>query len=189
MRMRMIVNRFARFSLPSALLALLCLPGSLLADVLERSDSGFTIEHVVHRTGDGPAATWARLIEPARWWHPDHTWSGDAATLSLEATAGGCFCEALANGGSNEHLRVVHAAPDRLLRLDGRLGPLQSLAVTGVMTFELAPVDDGTRITLRYAVAGTPGSGLGEWADPVDFVLGQQAERLAANGEAERTTE
>lgn len=193
MRMRMIVNRFERISssiavtgtLVVAFVATLALPGPLHAEVVEASEHAFTVKHVVERA-DTPRATWARLIEPADWWHPDHTWSGEAGNLSLEARAGGCFCETLDDGGSAEHLRVIHVAPDRLLRLDGRLGPLQSLAVTGVLTFELAAVETGTRITLTYTVSGAAGSGLGDWAAAVDGVLGVQLARLAAEGDAAR---
>ncbi|NKI33636.1 hypothetical protein HFP89_00465 [Wenzhouxiangella sp. XN79A] len=149
------------------------------AEVLRADDTGFAIEHV--RTLDAtPEAAWTRLVRPAAWWHPDHTWSADAANLSLDPRAGGCFCEALPDGGSNEHLRVVHAAPGRLLRLDGRLGPLQPLPLTGVMSFELAAGESGsTTVTLRYVVAGPPGSALQNWAPPVDSVLGQQIDRFA----------
>jgi uncharacterized protein YndB with AHSA1/START domain len=152
------------------------------AEVLDSGDTGFTIEHVRTVALEADAA-WARLIIPADWWHPDHTWSTDAANLSLDPRAGGCFCEALPGGGSNEHLRVVHAAPGRLLRLDGRLGPLQPLPLTGVMSWQLAETESGdTTVTLRYVVAGPPGSALQNWAPPVDGVLAQQIDRLADLG-------
>lgn len=175
MQMRMIVKRFL-----IALIGVMIFPTLAGAEVLRSSDTGFVVEHSATRDAAADA-TWARLIEPAGWWHPDHTWSADADGLSLEASAGGCFCESLQNGGSVEHLRVVNATPDRLLRMDGRLGPLQSLAVTGVLTFELTEDESGrTTIKLTYAVSGAPGDGLDNWAPAVDGVLGQQIERLAA---------
>ena len=184
MQMRMIVKRFL-----IALSATLVLPSMAAAEVLRSSDAGFMIEHTASRDA-GAEATWMRLVDPAVWWHPDHTWSADAAGLSLEAAAGGCFCERLADGGSVEHLRVVHAAPGRLLRMDGRLGPLQSLAVTGVLTFELAEdASGGTTIKLTYAVSGAPGDALDNWAPAVDGVLGQQIERLAAGTESGEATD
>lgn len=181
MQMRMIVKPFAVAALVA--FATLLLPAaSSLAEVLRADDTGFEIEHV-RTLATAPDTAWNRLVRPADWWHPDHTWSTDAGNLSLDPRAGGCFCEALPGGGSNEHLRVVHAAPGRLLRLDGRLGPLQPLPLTGVMSFELAPEESGgTTVTLRYAVAGPPGSALQNWAPPVDGVLAQQIDRLADLG-------
>jgi hypothetical protein len=178
MQMRMIVKLFAGVWATAFLAA----QDRACAEVLASSDTGFTIEHV--RSVDlEPGAAWSRLIEPADWWHPDHTWTTDAANLSLDPRAGGCFCEALPDGGSNEHLRVVHAAPGRLLRLDGRLGPLQPQPLTGVMSWQLAESENGgTTVTLRYIVAGPPGSALENWAPPVDSVLGQQIDRLADLG-------
>ena len=58
-----------------------------------------------------PAAkVWESLKHPERWWPADHTWSGKRENLSLEATAGGCFCERW-DSGSVEHGRVVMAMP------------------------------------------------------------------------------
>jgi hypothetical protein len=37
--------------------------------------------------------------------------SRDAANLSTELRAGGCFCERLKDGRSVQHLQVVYAAP------------------------------------------------------------------------------
>ena len=178
MQMRMIVKPFST-ALVAAFSALVLPGASALGEVVGADDTGFEIEHV--RTLDAePDRTWDRLVRPADWWHSDHTWSGDAGNLSLDPRAGGCFCEALPGGGSNEHLRVVHAAPGRLLRLDGRLGPLQPLPLTGVMSWSLAGNDaGGTTLTLRYVVAGPPGSGLENWAPAVDSVLAQQIDRLA----------
>ena len=177
MQMRMIVKLFG-----AAALGLLLGAPDGRSEVLRADDTGFEIEHA-RTLSMAPDASWARLIEPAAWWHPDHTWSTDAANLSLEPRAGGCFCEALSGGGSNEHLRVVHAAPGRLLRLDGRLGPLQPLPLTGVMSWQLAETEDGgTTVTLRYVVAGPPGSSLENWAPAVDGVLAQQIDRLADLG-------
>jgi uncharacterized protein YndB with AHSA1/START domain len=174
----MIVKLFANAF--AGAFAALVLPGApALGEVLGADDTGFEIEHV--RTLDAaPDASWNRLVRPADWWHSDHTWSGDAGNLTLDPRAGGCFCEALPGGGSNEHLRVVHAAPGRLLRLDGRLGPLQPLPLTGVMSWALAETESGsTTITLRYVVAGPPGSALQNWAPAVDGVLAQQIDRFA----------
>ena len=108
---------------------------------------------------------------------------GDSKNLSLDATAGGCFCETLPDGGSVEHLRVVYVEPGKTLRLRGALGPLQSMAVAGAMTFSFeasGPSDDVTQITLTYTVGGYYPGGLDILAEAVDGVLRGQLERLAA---------
>ena len=92
---------------------------------------------------------------------------------------GGCFCESLPNGGSVRHLEVVYADPGNALRLIGGLGPLQATATTGAMTWQLAKVDGGTKITLTYTVGGYVPQGLDSWAQAVDGVVGEQLERLA----------
>lgn len=136
--------------------------------------AAFTVEHEFVVAGSSQEV-WDALIHPRRWWHDDHTWSGSAANLSLEARAGGCFCETW-NGGSNEHMRVIHARPGMLLRLRGALGPLQSLPANGVMSWEIREAaDGGTALKLSYRVAGAPAE---SWAAPVDGVLGQQVSRL-----------
>ena len=84
-------------------------------------------------------SVYRELGQGRRWWDPAHTWSGSARNLKLEPKAGGCFCEKLADGGSVQHGRVIFAQPGKLLRLEGALGPLQDMAVTGVLSFNLAP--------------------------------------------------
>jgi hypothetical protein len=117
------------------------------------------------------------LVEVARWWDPAHTFSGDAANLSLNPFPGGCLCGKLPGGGV-EHLRVVFTRAGRTLRLVGALGPLQEQAVVGVLGFSLEPMEGGTTITLTYRVAGYIQGGLEAWADPVDRVLAGQLRRL-----------
>ena len=59
---------------------------------------------------------------------------------------GGCFCEAFPDGGGVEHLRVVHVAPDRMLRLSGGLGPLQAFGVAGSLTWKLEEADGANSV-------------------------------------------
>jgi hypothetical protein len=109
----------------------------------------------------------------------DHSYSGEAANLTLDARAGGCFCEKLSDGGSVEHMRVVFAQPGALLRLQGGLGPLQGMNGAGTMDFALAEAE-GARTTLRfrYTVGGYVPGGLDAIADAVDGVLAWQLKRL-----------
>ena len=126
------------------------------------------------------------MLKPAGWWNGQHTYSGNAANLSLDPVAGGCFCEALpvsAGGppGQVEHMRVVFLAPNSMLRLNGGLGPLQSEAVTAVLTMALKPEGGGTRITWDFVVGGYMRMSMTELAPVVDQVVGEQLSRLAAS--------
>jgi len=153
--------------------------GPAAAEVVQSADTGFTVSHKLSIAA-APARVWEALIHPGLWWEGAHTYSGDAKNLTLDARAGGCWCEKTASGGV-EHMRVVYVAAPATLRLLGGLGPLQAMPVTGVMTIELKPVGAGTEANFTYAVAG-PG-GLAPVAAPVDGVLGSQWARLKAAAE------
>ena len=150
-----------------------------LAAVEASGPAGFTVVETAH-VAAAPDKVFAALLTPARWWSSEHTYSHDAANLSLEPRAGGCWCERLPGGGSAEHLRVVYIAPGQMLRLRGPLGPLQSMPDDGILTWTLAPAPDGAEVKLSYVVWGDPAAGLPALAGPVDNVLGQQVARLKA---------
>jgi hypothetical protein len=143
------------------------------------SDTGFSTNNSA-TVAATPAEAWAALIEPARYWNPDHRWGGDAAALSLEPRAGGCFCETLPNDGSVEHMRVVMVRPGQMLRLSGALGPLQSEGLAGALTWLFEPVDGGTRITQTYSVGGHMQFEREVFGPIVDGVLREQLDRLVA---------
>jgi len=147
------------------------------AEVLSVSGNGFEIRETAHTAGS-PEKAYAALLLPARWWSSDHTFSGSAANLVLDARAGGCWCETLPNGGSVEHLRVQFAAPGKTLRLRGAIGPFQALAVDGVLTWNLKGGADGTDISVSYAVGGYSKDGFDELAKAADHVIGEQLQRL-----------
>lgn len=116
----------------------------------------------------------------SRWWNAEHSYSGDARNFRLPAIAGGCFCERLPDGGSVEHMRVVFVQPGRELRLAGGLGPLQSLGVSGSMSFRLLPGEHAAETVLEYSyrVSGSSLAKLEALAGPVDAVQLDQLERL-----------
>lgn len=125
-----------------------------------------------------PAKIYAALAQPEKWWSDEHTWSGKAANLSLTPEAGGCFCERWA-GGSAEHGRVIMALPDKLLRLDAALGPLQEFAVKGILSFWIRTDENGsTQLDVEYRVNGASASGLDTIAPSIDAVLAVQVGRL-----------
>ena len=151
--------------------------GPARAEVKDTRENGFTIEATVMAEAS-PAVVYRQLVKVAGWWDPKHTWSGSARNLKLEPKAGGCFCEKLAEGGSVQHARVIFAQPGKLLRLEGALGPLQDMAVAGVLSFNLAPDGPGTRIQMTYRVAGILSMDSAKLAPLVDQVMGIQLGRL-----------
>jgi len=155
-----------------------------MAEVAASSEAGF-VSHNEVLVDAAPAAAWAAMTQPSQWWNGAHTYSGDAANMTIDVRAGGCFCEAVpgpggALGGVVEHMRVVHVAPGSMLRLSGGLGPLQSEAVTGVLTMTIAADGEGAKISWDYVVGGYMRASMREMAPLVDQVVGEQLLRLAA---------
>jgi uncharacterized protein YndB with AHSA1/START domain len=174
-----------RFSSAARFLALIVAtwalgsPGPATAATSAVSASGFLVTLQQEIKAD-PHRVYEALGEVDKWWNPRHTFSGNAANLSLQAQAGGCFCERW-GGNSAEHGRVVYVGRDSTLRLQGALGPLQALAVNGVLTFALTDKGGGTTsLQLTYRVSGNDAAGLQELAGPVDGVLAEQLRRLVA---------
>jgi uncharacterized protein YndB with AHSA1/START domain len=117
------------------------------AEVKTVAANGFEVVSAVV-TAAPPDRVYNAFGEIGKWWSSAHTFSRDAANLSLELRAGGCFCERLKNGGSVLHMVVVYAVPGVGLRLRGALGPLQT--------------EGGRR----------------QWAPRADRVLDEQLQRL-----------
>jgi hypothetical protein len=162
----------------TAVLALALAAGErAAAEVVAVAANGFELRETAHTSAPSDKV-YAALLLPAHWWSSEHTFSGSAANLVLDARAGGCWCESLPDGGSVEHLRVVYVSPGKILRLRGALGPFQGLAVDGVMTLSVKSVADGTDISLTYAVGGYAKDGFDGLSKGADRVLGEQLERL-----------
>lgn len=146
------------------------------AEVKQSAADGFFL------TYSGPVAAsttkaYADVTQIQRWWSSEHTYSGKAANLSIKPEAGGCFCERWKDG-SAEHGRVIMALPGKLLRLETSLGPLQELALKGILSFWIKTEDSTTTLTVEYRVNGASSSGLDQFAPNVDQVLGAQVDRL-----------
>jgi uncharacterized protein YndB with AHSA1/START domain len=146
------------------------------AEVTESAPHGFQVRHVVEVAAP-PARVWDALVEPGRWWDPEHTWSGEARNLRIEAKPGGCFCEDLPDGGVL-HMTVTYVKRGAQLDLYGALGPLHFEGVDGGMAIKLTPAGQGTRVEMTYTVGGFAKGGLQTWTGPVDGVLGTQFARL-----------
>lgn len=159
--------------------ALALFSGAANSEIVNAGPNGFSIRHVAEAPRSAPPMVWAALADVARWWDPEHTYSGDARNLSLDPLVRGCFCEKLGLYAGIEHASVVYSQPAKVLRLNGALGPLQDFGVNGSMTFQIDPSAGGSKITLTYNVGGYADRPLSEWATIVDEVLGGQLQRLA----------
>ena len=174
------------FAIALAAAGMALVPSVASASVAQATASGFVVRHVAQVSAT-PDETWAVLVKPSVWWDSEHTWSGDAANLTLDARAGGCFCEILPNEsspkasprGSVEHMRVIYVERGRALRMSGALGPLQSDAAIGTLTVQLKPDGKGgTQVLLEYVVGGFTRTSFEKLAPAVDGMLGGQLQRL-----------
>ena len=149
------------------------------AEVVSADAHAFEIRHSVSLVMPQPAA-FAAVGQIQNWWSKDHTYSGNAANLSLDMRPGGCFCERLDGGGGIEHLRVTYIQPGERVVLSGALGPLLFQAVSGVMDIRVERIAGGSRITMNYRAAGFAKGNGAELAPAVDQVLAEQMKRLRA---------
>jgi uncharacterized protein YndB with AHSA1/START domain len=162
----------------NAIAAALVLLGTLpaQAETSNVSPAGFTVM-LTQDIKASPHQVFTALGQIGNWWNSDHTWSRKASNLSLTMEAGGCLCERW-EGNGVMHGQVIMFNQDNLLRLQTSLGPLQSLAVNGVLTFQEQAKDGGTALKLTYKVVGNNDSGLDKLAPAVEGVLSEQMKRL-----------
>jgi uncharacterized protein YndB with AHSA1/START domain len=164
-------------------IGILLLSGYASAEVSSVNANGFDVKETVH-VAAAPDKVFAALLQPSRWWASEHTFSGNAANLTLDARAGGCWCESLPDGGSVEHLHVILVSPGKVIRLRGALGPFQALAVEGVMTWSIKANGNGngngsgSDISVSYAISGYSKEGFDNLSKAADQVLAVQIERL-----------
>lgn len=179
MRMACLVTLIAGFSL--------AVPAAGRAEVLEVRPGGFVVQQVAEVPADAGAVWQTMMYRIEDWWHPDHSWSKDAANLYIDAQIGGCFCERLPqSGGAVEHLRIIYIEPPGRVRFDGALGPLVEMPLQGRMIWSIEPIEGGgSRVMFSYRVHGTLEGGFDGLAPAVDGVIGQQLQRLAARFDAD----
>ena len=155
-----------------AALALLASASSAAAEVVARTADSFTLRYERGAEIDTGAIP-RSLAAVGRWWDGDHTYSGDAANLSVDLTPGGCWCETLADGTDFDHGRTVSVAADRIV-FDAPFGPLRGKATKAVLTVTWPPAGAGRIPTWEMVVEGP---GLGAMADGVDAVMGAGFQR------------
>ena len=171
---------------PIALLAAFAAPAS--AEVISSDPHGFEVQEVVSLVIPQPKA-YAAFGQIGQWWNKDHTYSGDAARMSLQLRPGGCLCEPLEDGGGIEHMRVTYVKPGEQVVLTGSLGPLLYEATTGVMDVRFERIAGGARVTMNYRAAGFAKGNGDKLAPIVDQVLADQMKRFrvfAAGGAPRR---
>lgn len=148
------------------------------AEVLDADAHGFTIKINTPVAAERAAVYEAAVGKVGLWWHGDHTISGFAANMYIDSTVPGCFCEKLGTGAGIMHMMVTYLSPGIIVRLSGGLGPLGLMGVDGNMTWEFDDAEDGTTVTLNYAVGGYYANGLDSIAPAVDGVLTEAMSRL-----------
>lgn len=156
----------------AAALALIAAPAA--AEVVERSADHFVLRY---ETGleTTPEDIYAAVGDVSHWWAGSHTYSGVSANLSMPLEAGACYCEALADGTTFEHGRVLQADPGTGVLLEAPLGPLKGRTTMARWSIGWSPASRGWTLVMTYRVRGT---GVGAFADAVDGVMGQQYGRL-----------
>jgi uncharacterized protein YndB with AHSA1/START domain len=160
------------------LLASLAAPGG--ARVVSALPHGFEIRESATVKAP-PAEVYRAIVDIASWWDGAHSYSGDAANLSIDARAGGCWCEKLPDGGTIEHMRIVYARPGAALRAQGGLGPLQAEGVAGSLSYTITPAPGGgSEIAQTYVVGGHIRQGAEKLAPQVDAVMSAGFRRLVA---------
>ena len=149
------------------------------AEVISAGPHGFEVQEVVNLVVPQPKA-YAAFGQVGQWWSKEHTYSGDAARMSLQLRPGGCFCEPLDGGGGIEHMRVTYLKPGEQIVLTGSLGPLLYEATAGVMDVKFERIAGGTRVTMNYRAAGFAKADGDKLAPLVDQVLAEQMKRFRA---------
>lgn len=158
---------------------MLLMPSWASAEVISASSNGFEVRETA-TVEKPPTDAFAAFGRIGSWWSAEHSFSGNAANLSLSLEPGGCFCEKLPSGGGVQHMHVTYVDPPKRIILTGSLGPLLFQSTTGVMDVQFEPAADGTRILLDYRAAGFFNGGADKIAPAVDAVLGEQLTHLKA---------
>jgi len=147
------------------------------AEVVDQQANGFSVQET-GTVAASPDRVYAAIADIGHWWSSDHSFSHDAKNMHMDARAGGCWCETLPDGGSVMHMTVAYAAPGKLLRLRGALGPFQATGMEGVLSFALKPNGASTDVTVTSENGGYMKGGPGPLPKLADGVLAEQLLRL-----------
>ncbi len=145
------------------------------AEVVKSSADGFIVRQKVTIRRDQTHVFKTMTHKVGTWWNPDHSFSGDAGNMRIDRD---CFCE---RWGDNlvRHLNTTIWRENDKVVLQGGLGPLKELGLSGTMIWSLTSTDDGgTSLSWNYHVYGYSETDLPGLATAVDGVLKEQLERL-----------
>jgi len=144
--------------------------------VLAKNAHGFTIQIEETVSVDSKKA-YQQFVNVGQWWNAEHSYFGKSENFSIQAKAGGCFCEI---DGKRQvlHMTVSLVDPGKEIRMIGGLGPLQMMGVSGGMSWKFVSLGKNqSKIIHRYQVSGSIDGGLDSLAEIVDKV--QQRQLLA----------
>jgi uncharacterized protein YndB with AHSA1/START domain len=161
------------------LVAVLLTVTSAVAKVDRHGPTGFVVSLEVSVNAP-PDQTYAAFLRIGQWWSKAHSFSGDAANMTIDVKAGGCWCEALPNGGFVKHMELASAMPPNSLVFKGGLGPMHFMAASGSMVVKFTKAATGTKTTLQYSVAGDDAGAFEKLSAAVDGVLAEQLNNYAA---------
>jgi hypothetical protein len=151
------------------------------AAVIKSDDDGFILQHEVTIDRDKVTIFKTMTSQLGEWWNPAHSFSSDAGNMLVDAE---CFCERW-GGNVVHHLDTTIWIENSKVVMEGGLGPLKELGLSGTMIWSLTQNDDaatdgaGTTVTWKYHVYGFSETDLPDLATAVDGVLKEQIDRLA----------
>ena len=160
-------------SLALVLLVLAICSHEVLGEVIDSGPNGFSLVNELTVNASRAEVWQAAVDHVGQWWSDDHTISGDAGNMSIDAVPQGCFCESIGDHAGVVHLTVTFVNPQIILRLTGGLGPLGLMGINGNMTWEFFDAGEATLVRFSYVVGGYRPGGLDAIAEPVDSVIGE----------------
>ncbi len=165
-----------------AITALIAQAAIQKSEVTEVAANGFQIKMTIPCEAK-PDVVYACFVDHiGDWWDKSHTYTNNSKNLTIDARPHGWLSETLPNGGFVRHFEIVYLAPNKTIRLEGGMGPLQDQGVAGSMTIHFKPSSDGTStIDLTYNVGGFMPGGentMKQWAPVVKQVITGQMECL-----------
>ena len=148
---------------------------SAQAALVKSTAEGFIAQHTVTIKTDSAIVFETMTSKVGQWWNPDHSFSGNAGNMLIDDQ---CFCERW-DGNLVRHLNTVIWMENSRVVMEGGLGPLKELGLSGTMIWTLTANDDATTtLNWKYHVYGYGDTDLGALATAVDAVLAEQIGRL-----------
>ena len=152
------------------------------AALVKSTAEGFIAQHTVTIKTDSVMVFETMTSKIGQWWNPEHSFSGDAGNMLIDEQ---CFCERW-DGNLVRHLNTVIWMENSRVVMEGGLGPLKELGLSGTMIWALTANEDATTtLNWKYHVYGYGDTDLDSLATAVDGVLAEQIGRLTEFLESE----